>query len=146
MGLRCFGFALRYTNQITDALSCSVPLARLTPEREPEIIKHHDSRTPPDRGIRTTRGWWDGTGNMTSPPHRTDGSFPPGRVLQVGPLIPSLTAVLAEVFGAVELPRRTAHGPVPHSPGQRVRRRGDVETNRRQQVAHGAWCPTLLPS
>jgi DNA-binding IclR family transcriptional regulator len=39
MGLRCFGFALHYTNQVTDALSCSVPLARLTPEREKEIIE-----------------------------------------------------------------------------------------------------------
>jgi transposase len=54
----------------------------------------------------------------------------------------------ARARSALPAPRSStyAHGPVPHSPGQRVRRRGDVETNRRQQVAHGAWCPTLLPS
>lgn len=37
LGLRCFGIALRYTTPVTDAISCSVPLARLTPARE-EII------------------------------------------------------------------------------------------------------------
>jgi len=37
-GLKCFGFALRYTNPTVDAISCSVPLARLTPEREEMII------------------------------------------------------------------------------------------------------------
>jgi hydroxypyruvate reductase len=41
---------------------------------------------------------------MTTPLHQTHGSYPPGRVLQVGPLMPSLTAELAEMFGAVKLP------------------------------------------
>ncbi|GAA2433767.1 IclR family transcriptional regulator [Actinomadura vinacea] len=41
LGLHCFGFALRYTPEgrpPRDAISCSVPLARLTPEREAEIV------------------------------------------------------------------------------------------------------------
>lgn len=38
LGLRCFGFALRYSAPATDAISCSVPVARLTEEREAEII------------------------------------------------------------------------------------------------------------
>ena len=37
-GLRCFGFALRYDSVVVDAISCSVPLARITPAREAEII------------------------------------------------------------------------------------------------------------
>ena len=39
MGLRCFGFALHYTTPPIDAFSCSVPLARLTPQREREIVE-----------------------------------------------------------------------------------------------------------
>ncbi|HEY8719558.1 IclR family transcriptional regulator [Pengzhenrongella sp.] len=39
MGLRCFGFALHYTDPVSDAFSCSVPLARLTPERERQIVE-----------------------------------------------------------------------------------------------------------
>ena len=54
---------------------------------------------------------------MTSPPHRTDSSFPQGRVLQVGPLMPSLSAQLAEVFGAVELPEGPRMGPFLTSQG-----------------------------
>ncbi len=38
-GLKCFGFALHYTNPAVDAISCSVPLARLTPEREKTIVE-----------------------------------------------------------------------------------------------------------
>ncbi|WP_127130225.1 IclR family transcriptional regulator [Georgenia sp. SYP-B2076] len=38
LGLRCFAVALRYSAPAVDALSTSVPLARLTPERETEII------------------------------------------------------------------------------------------------------------
>jgi DNA-binding IclR family transcriptional regulator len=38
VGLQCFGFALRYANPAMDAISCSVPVARLTPERCEEII------------------------------------------------------------------------------------------------------------
>ena len=37
-GLRCFGFALRYDDPVVDAISCSVPLDRLTPEHEARII------------------------------------------------------------------------------------------------------------
>jgi DNA-binding IclR family transcriptional regulator len=37
-GLKCFGFALRYGSPAFDAISCSVPIARLTPEREAEIV------------------------------------------------------------------------------------------------------------
>lgn len=39
MGVRCFGFALHYTTPVSDAFSCSVPLARLTPQREREIVE-----------------------------------------------------------------------------------------------------------
>lgn len=39
LGLQCFGFALRYSDPPTDAISCSVPLARLTPEHEQQIIQ-----------------------------------------------------------------------------------------------------------
>jgi DNA-binding IclR family transcriptional regulator len=39
LGLRCFGFALRYSSPVTDAISCSVPIARLTPQRELDIIE-----------------------------------------------------------------------------------------------------------
>jgi DNA-binding IclR family transcriptional regulator len=38
VGLHCFGFALRYAYPAMDAISCSVPIARLTPERREEII------------------------------------------------------------------------------------------------------------
>ena len=37
MGLRCFGIALRYSSPVTDAISCSVPIARLSPAREEAI-------------------------------------------------------------------------------------------------------------
>lgn len=37
-GLRCFGVSLPISSGIGDALSCSVPVARLTPIREREII------------------------------------------------------------------------------------------------------------
>jgi len=37
-GLKCFGFALHYAHPAVDAISCSVPLARLTPEREETIV------------------------------------------------------------------------------------------------------------
>lgn len=37
-GLAGFGFALRYDNPATDAISCSVPVARLTPEHEVRIV------------------------------------------------------------------------------------------------------------
>lgn len=37
-GLRCFGFALHYDIPVSDAMSCSVPLARLTPGREEAIV------------------------------------------------------------------------------------------------------------
>ncbi|MGB4136677.1 MAG: IclR family transcriptional regulator [Microbacterium sp.] len=37
LGIHCFGFALRSSSPATDAISCSVPIARLTPEREEQI-------------------------------------------------------------------------------------------------------------
>lgn len=37
-GLRCFGVALRITDPPRDAISCSVPIPRLTAEREEEIV------------------------------------------------------------------------------------------------------------
>ncbi|PSL00569.1 IclR family transcriptional regulator [Murinocardiopsis flavida] len=38
LGLHCFSLPLRYSEPATDAISCSVPLARLTPAREAEIV------------------------------------------------------------------------------------------------------------
>lgn len=38
LGLRCFAVALPFTSPSKDAISCSVPYARLDPEREQEII------------------------------------------------------------------------------------------------------------
>lgn len=38
LGIRCFGFVLRYNDPPTDAISCSVPIARLTPETEATIV------------------------------------------------------------------------------------------------------------
>jgi len=38
LGLRCFAVALPYTHPATDALSASIPVARLSPEREQEIV------------------------------------------------------------------------------------------------------------
>lgn len=39
LGLRCFGVALRYSSPVVDAISCSVPIARLTPARAEEITQ-----------------------------------------------------------------------------------------------------------
>ncbi|MFC3997934.1 IclR family transcriptional regulator [Nocardiopsis sediminis] len=38
LGLHCFSLPLRYASPAADAISCSVPLARLTPAREAEIV------------------------------------------------------------------------------------------------------------
>ncbi|RPE44028.1 IclR family transcriptional regulator [Streptomyces sp. Ag109_O5-1] len=38
LGIAGFGFALRYDTPAQDAISCSVPVARLTPEHEEEIV------------------------------------------------------------------------------------------------------------
>ncbi|HEY2794193.1 MAG TPA: IclR family transcriptional regulator [Micromonosporaceae bacterium] len=38
LGLRCFGAAVRAHEPVRDAISCSVPLARLTPGRDEEIV------------------------------------------------------------------------------------------------------------
>jgi DNA-binding IclR family transcriptional regulator len=38
LGLRCFAMALHYAEPATDAISASVPMARLNPEREAEIV------------------------------------------------------------------------------------------------------------
>jgi DNA-binding IclR family transcriptional regulator len=39
VGLRCFGAALRYQQPARDAISCSVPVARLTPGRQEQIVE-----------------------------------------------------------------------------------------------------------
>lgn len=39
LGVRCFGAALRYQRPARDALSCSVPVARLTPGRDEQIAQ-----------------------------------------------------------------------------------------------------------
>lgn len=37
-GITCFGFALRYATPPTDALSCSIPIASITGQRQEEIV------------------------------------------------------------------------------------------------------------
>ena len=37
-GVQCFAVSLRYAEPAGDAISCSVPLARLTPAREKDIV------------------------------------------------------------------------------------------------------------
>ncbi|TDC77698.1 IclR family transcriptional regulator [Streptomyces hainanensis] len=37
-GVKCFALRLRYAEPATDAISCSVPLARLTPAREEDVV------------------------------------------------------------------------------------------------------------
>ncbi len=39
LGLKCFGFAIPIQSPPTDAISCSVPLARLSPDREKTIVE-----------------------------------------------------------------------------------------------------------
>jgi DNA-binding IclR family transcriptional regulator len=39
LGLRCFAVALHYVDPVTDAISASVPMARLDAERESEIVE-----------------------------------------------------------------------------------------------------------
>lgn len=39
VGLRCFGMALRYETPVQDAISCSAPVARLSPGTEATIIE-----------------------------------------------------------------------------------------------------------
>ncbi|GAB2918771.1 IclR family transcriptional regulator [Streptomyces mayteni] len=56
-GIAGFGFALRYDSPAIDAISCSVPLARLTPEHEREIVSvmreiRHRVESLPPRGTR----------------------------------------------------------------------------------------------
>lgn len=53
-GLRCFGVALPIRAGITDALSCSVPLERLTPEHEREIVAA--LRSAADLTLQVVRG------------------------------------------------------------------------------------------
>jgi DNA-binding IclR family transcriptional regulator len=57
-GIVGFGFALRYTTPATDAISCSVPVARLTPEHESRILSvmretraKIESQMPPVSGV-----------------------------------------------------------------------------------------------
>jgi DNA-binding IclR family transcriptional regulator len=38
-GLRCFAVALRYARPAQDAISASIPVARLTSEREREVVE-----------------------------------------------------------------------------------------------------------
>ncbi|GAB3807540.1 IclR family transcriptional regulator [Micromonospora zhanjiangensis] len=39
LGLRCYAVALHYAEPATDAISVSIPLARLTPQRELEVVE-----------------------------------------------------------------------------------------------------------
>ena len=52
-GLRCFAVALRYCQPAQDAISASVPLDRLTPQREREIADA--LRTMGDKVSRVVR-------------------------------------------------------------------------------------------
>jgi DNA-binding IclR family transcriptional regulator len=52
-GLRCFAVALHYARPAQDAISASVPVARLTEEREREIVE--GLRTVGDKVSRVVR-------------------------------------------------------------------------------------------
>jgi len=51
LGLRCFAVPLHYVDPVTDAISASVPLTRLTPDREQKIVA--GLRQVRDRIVRT---------------------------------------------------------------------------------------------
>jgi hypothetical protein len=51
--LRCFAVALHYARPAQDAISASVPIARLTDEREREIVEA--LRTVGDKASRVVR-------------------------------------------------------------------------------------------
>lgn len=54
VGLRCFGMALRYENPVLDAISCSVPIARLTSDAESAILDAlATARTAIERAVRS---------------------------------------------------------------------------------------------
>jgi len=53
LGLRCFAVTVRYTQPAPDAISASVPIARLTPAREAEIVEA--LRTVCDKVSRVVR-------------------------------------------------------------------------------------------
>jgi DNA-binding IclR family transcriptional regulator len=53
VGLRCFAVALRYCSPAQDAISASVPVGRLTPQREREIVDA--LRTMGDKVSRVVR-------------------------------------------------------------------------------------------
>jgi DNA-binding IclR family transcriptional regulator len=54
VGLRCFGMALRYETPVIDAISCSVPIARLTPDTESSILEAlSTARTAIERAVRS---------------------------------------------------------------------------------------------
>ncbi|WP_216588170.1 IclR family transcriptional regulator [Streptomyces brasiliscabiei] len=61
-GIAGFGFALRYDTPATDAISCSVPVARLTPDHEARIVSvmrdirtRIETRPPPAPGAPAWR-------------------------------------------------------------------------------------------
>lgn len=39
LGLRCIGIALRYTDPVVDAISCSVPIERMTAQKEAQVVE-----------------------------------------------------------------------------------------------------------
>lgn len=43
IGLQCYGMALHYTDPVRDAISCSVPVGRLTPELESRVLAAMDA-------------------------------------------------------------------------------------------------------
>ncbi|WP_236789974.1 IclR family transcriptional regulator [Amycolatopsis sp. GM8] len=54
IGLRCFGMALRYETPVIDAISCSVPIARLDTDTEATILEAlSTARTAIERAIRS---------------------------------------------------------------------------------------------
>ncbi|MET7615726.1 IclR family transcriptional regulator [Streptomyces sp. NPDC005408] len=57
LGIAGFGFALRYDAPATDAISCSVPVARLTPEHEGRIVAvMREVRGKIESGVPHTNG------------------------------------------------------------------------------------------
>lgn len=59
LGLRCIGMALRYGTPVVDAISCSAPIARLTPETERVIVEAlGQARTAIERAVPAPSVAW----------------------------------------------------------------------------------------
>jgi hypothetical protein len=63
LGIAGFGFALRYDTPATDAISCSVPVARLTEEHEQGDADVAGAQSPEGLKVRPDRRKLSPSGN-----------------------------------------------------------------------------------